>query len=69
MRTIDLRNSITVSLAAKALNITRQRMHQIIEEKDLKRQKFPFAPYMILLDRDQIMEMVEKKRAAKKRKG
>lgn len=68
MKTANLKNAITVTVAAKALGVTRQRMYQIIEEKNLKKQKFPFAPFPILLDRDQIMEMVEKKRAKKKRK-
>ena len=68
MKTASLKNAITVTVAAKALNVTRQRMYQIIEEKDLKTQKFPFAPYPILLDRDEIMEMVDKKRVKNQRR-
>ena len=66
--TANLKNAITVSIAAKALGVTRQRMYQIIDEKRLKTQKFSFKPYPILLDRDQIMGMVEKKKATKKRR-
>lgn len=67
MKTANLKNAITVSVAAKALGITRQRMYQMIEEKDLRTQKFGFKPYPILLDRDEIMNLVEKKRTKKRK--
>lgn len=53
---------MTVSVAAEVLRVSRQAMHKIIEREGLKNQRFSFAPHMILLDRDEILKLADKRK-------
>lgn len=67
MKSVNLRNSITIGVAAELLGISRQAMHKMIEKKKLKSQRFSFAPHMILLDRDEILKLADKRKRKEKK--
>lgn len=60
MKTLDLKDLMTIKDVATILNVTVQRIHQMIAEGKIKGGKL--APGLWVVDKDSVNEYLEKRR-------